>query len=554
MRSWGSPISGARSTARTASSLTAALTLGACGCRPRRCCGCCSSTAGRCPGARRGRSRSSVRGPNGSSTSPVRCGAMTSASSRRPARALLAIPSTSSRASGSRRCSVPRRPTCRSRCCSRALEREGLLDVILSLIDEHAAGEQEDELEPILLSVSDNGAQMRSGSTREFMALHAIATHYGPPRDADRSGPHRVAVRPRQVRMAVPVRAKGPGRPIMRARRRTRVQQYNRVRLHAGISYVTPDDEHEGRGPAIRQARRAGLARPRAAPGLQPRHPPEADRMTTTPPNRQQRATDHPARLAAGPQRAAQRAGSRRDRPNRARRALSGRVAPPLGSSAADLTSPSAKLAQTVRPARQGPAQPAAQRWPDRAGVANHATNPALPSIHSHDDPRNWLRITRPDFGKRLRHTSERPRLSRHRQRHTDPLKQRAQRLRSQPRARLPQRALGRHRPRPRPPRLPLKPLHHQPDHLLIRRGAVQRQPEHVVHHHPRRQQPRPTLRAPGLRDHLINHPRRKHARQHSDRDVIRKTLIRLRLDPPSTRHAQDTIPSTGRLTTRYWG
>ena len=31
---------------------------------------------------------------------------------------------------------------------TRALEREGLLDVILSLIDEHAAGEQEDELEP----------------------------------------------------------------------------------------------------------------------------------------------------------------------------------------------------------------------------------------------------------------------------------------------------------------------------------------------------------------------------------------------------------------------
>ena len=60
---------------------------------------------------------------------------------------------------------------------TRALEREGLLDVILSLIDEHAAGESDDELAPILLSVSDNGAQMTSGSTREFMALHAIATH-----------------------------------------------------------------------------------------------------------------------------------------------------------------------------------------------------------------------------------------------------------------------------------------------------------------------------------------------------------------------------------------
>ncbi len=34
-------------------------------------------------------------------------------------------------------------------------------------------------------------------------------------------------------------------------------------RLHESIGYVTPDDEHEGRGPAIRQARRDGLDRAR---------------------------------------------------------------------------------------------------------------------------------------------------------------------------------------------------------------------------------------------------------------------------------------------------
>src|SRR3954454_12951920 len=62
---------------------------------------------------------------------------------------------------------------------TRALEREGLLDQILTLIDEHVGDPS--ELQPVLLSVSDNGAQMRSGSTREFMALHAIATHYGRP-------------------------------------------------------------------------------------------------------------------------------------------------------------------------------------------------------------------------------------------------------------------------------------------------------------------------------------------------------------------------------------
>ena len=54
---------------------------------------------------------------------------------------------------------------------------------------------------------------------------------------------------------------------------------YNGRRLHAGIGYVTPDDEHAGRGEQIRQARRDGLARARAQrlayhrntnPGTQP--------------------------------------------------------------------------------------------------------------------------------------------------------------------------------------------------------------------------------------------------------------------------------------------
>jgi len=42
-------------------------------------------------------------------------------------------------------------------------------------------------------------------------------------------------------------------------------EQYNTVRLHAGIGYVTPDDEHHGRGDAFRQARRDGLAAARQA-------------------------------------------------------------------------------------------------------------------------------------------------------------------------------------------------------------------------------------------------------------------------------------------------
>ena len=39
--------------------------------------------------------------------------------------------------------------------------------------------------------------------------------------------------------------------------------EYNTIRLHASIGYVTPDDEHEGRGDAIRQSRRDGLAQAR---------------------------------------------------------------------------------------------------------------------------------------------------------------------------------------------------------------------------------------------------------------------------------------------------
>ena len=37
------------------------------------------------------------------------------------------------------------------------------------------------------------------------------------------------------------------------------------MRLHAGIGYVIPDDEHHGRGDGIRQARRDGLIAARQA-------------------------------------------------------------------------------------------------------------------------------------------------------------------------------------------------------------------------------------------------------------------------------------------------
>jgi putative transposase len=50
---------------------------------------------------------------------------------------------------------------------------------------------------------------------------------------------------------------------VLRAELAVVRERYNGVRLHAGIGYVTPNDEHEGRGPTIRKARQAGLEQAR---------------------------------------------------------------------------------------------------------------------------------------------------------------------------------------------------------------------------------------------------------------------------------------------------
>ena len=113
----------------------------------------------------------------------------------------------------------------------------------------------------MLLAVSDNGAQMTSGSTREFMALHAIATHRGRPgvptdqAHIESFFGHLKHDHPQLERL---------GDPADLARELTAAREaYNGVRLHAAIGYVTPDDEHQGRGPKIRHARRLGMRRAR---------------------------------------------------------------------------------------------------------------------------------------------------------------------------------------------------------------------------------------------------------------------------------------------------
>jgi putative transposase len=145
-----------------------------------------------------------------------------------------------------------------------ALESEGLLELIEARQDAVPAAPfpfdaavDEPELAPILLAVSDNGPQMTSTDTRAFMAMCAIAQHFGRPgTPTDQAWieslfSHVKADWPHLDRIRDP--------EVLRAELAAVRHDYNTVRLHAGIGYVTPNDEHEGRDPRIRAARKRGL-------------------------------------------------------------------------------------------------------------------------------------------------------------------------------------------------------------------------------------------------------------------------------------------------------
>ena len=120
----------------------------------------------------------------------------------------------------------------------------------------------EDDGLPILLAWSDNGTEMTATDTRQFMALMAITQHHGRPgTPTDQAHiesffshlkgdwPHLTGITDPAALDAELARIRG---------------EYNTTRLHAAIGYVTPDDEHHGRGPGIRRARAAGMRRARA--------------------------------------------------------------------------------------------------------------------------------------------------------------------------------------------------------------------------------------------------------------------------------------------------
>ena len=141
---------------------------------------------------------------------------------------------------------------------ARALEDQGLLG------PDGLPPERDPEDPPILVAWSDNGSEMTAIDTRQFMALMTIAQHHGRPgTPTDQAHiesffSHLKGDWPHLTGLTDPA-------SLDAELARIRIE-YNTVRLHAAIGYVTPDDEHHGRGPADpprprrRDAPRAGRA------------------------------------------------------------------------------------------------------------------------------------------------------------------------------------------------------------------------------------------------------------------------------------------------------
>ncbi len=137
---------------------------------------------------------------------------------------------------------------------------QALVDQGLLRADGTPPGERDDG--PILVAWSDNGPEMTAIDTRKFMALMTIVQHHGRPgTPTDQAHiesfyshlkgdwPHLTGIQDAGALDA----------ELARIRR-----EYNTNRLHAAIGYVTPEDEHHGRGPTIRRARATGMRQARA--------------------------------------------------------------------------------------------------------------------------------------------------------------------------------------------------------------------------------------------------------------------------------------------------
>ncbi len=144
-----------------------------------------------------------------------------------------------------------------------ALDAEGLLDLLDA---RHHDGRVDlgvdDQTRPILLAVSDNGPQMTSGSTREFMAMCAIAQHFATPRHTNRPGLDRKPHPTPQGRIPTPARHPRPGHPARRAGNRQGALQ--RSQAPPGHRVCLPP----------RRARRTRPSHPQSPPGRARNLPP----------------------------------------------------------------------------------------------------------------------------------------------------------------------------------------------------------------------------------------------------------------------------------------
>jgi hypothetical protein len=109
----------------------------------------------------------------------------------------------------------------------------------------------------VLVAISDNGPQMTSKATAAFMAGARIAQHFGRPSTPNDQAWVESFFGHLKCEFPHLEKTRDPGE-LEAELDRLRIH-YNTVRLHEGIGSVTPDDEHHGRGAAIRAARRAGL-------------------------------------------------------------------------------------------------------------------------------------------------------------------------------------------------------------------------------------------------------------------------------------------------------
>ncbi|MDQ4070974.1 MAG: integrase core domain-containing protein [Actinomycetota bacterium] len=112
----------------------------------------------------------------------------------------------------------------------------------------------DDERVPVLLAVSDNGAAMTAHSTREFMARCSIAQHFGRP-GVPTDQAHIETLRG-HVKAEWPHLASITDAAVLSAELERVRAEYNGVRLHEAIGYVTPTTSTRAEGNGYRPGSR----------------------------------------------------------------------------------------------------------------------------------------------------------------------------------------------------------------------------------------------------------------------------------------------------------